>query len=230
MSIAGSFVQRRDTISIRGARTNTHLQELLHSFDMSASCGAQNRRTPPARVVGGGCDACEGIYEGMPERPDWRTTIASASEPGERLEMSGRVLRPDGKTPAPGVILYVYHTDATGHYTPAPGSTGDARRHGRLRGWMRTGASGEYEFKTIRPAPYPSRDNPAHIHPIVKEPDKNEYYIDEYVFDDDPLLTPERRAGLENRGGSGVVRLTRSGGAWVGRRDITLGLNIPDYG
>ena len=194
------------------------------------SCGAQTRRAAPAHIVGGGCDGCEGIYEGMPERMDWQTTIAAASEPGERMEMSGRLYRADGRTPAAEVILYVYHTDATGHYTPAPGSAGLTRRHGHLRGWMRTGASGEYKFTTIRPAPYPSRDNPAHIHPILKEPDKNEYYIDEYVFDDDPLLTPERRAGLENRGGSGIIRLTRSGGVWVGRRDITLGLNIPDYG
>ena len=193
------------------------------------SCGAQNRRPAPAHVVGGGCDGCEGIYEGMPQRLDWQTTIAAADEPGERLEMSGRIYRADGKTLAPDVILYVYHTDATGLYTPAPGSTGNARRHGHLRGWMRTGASGEYKFTTIRPAPYPSRDNPAHIHPIVKEPDKNEYYIDEYVFDDDPILTPDKRAKLENRGGSGVVRMTGSGGVWVGHRDITLGLNIPDY-
>jgi protocatechuate 3,4-dioxygenase beta subunit len=193
------------------------------------SCGGQTRRAAQARLVGGGCDGCEGIYEGMPQRLEWQTTIAGPSETGERMEMSGRVYRADGKTPAAEVILYVYHTDAAGYYSPAPGAAGLTRRHGHLRGWMRTGASGEYKFKTIRPAPYPSRDNPAHIHPIVKEPDKNEYYIDEYVFDDDPLLTPERRAKLENRGGSGVVRLTRAGGVWAGRRDITLGLNIPDY-
>ena len=73
-------------------------------------------------------------------------------------------------------------------------------------------------------------DNPAHIHPIVKEPDKNEYYIDEYVFDDDPLLTQERRSKLEDRGGSGIIHLARRGdGVWIGQRNITLGLNIPDY-
>jgi protocatechuate 3,4-dioxygenase beta subunit len=95
---------------------------------------------------------------------------------------------------------------------------------------MRTNAGGEYEFTTIKPAPYPSRDNPAHIHPIVKEPDRNEYYIDEYVFDDDPLLTQQRRNRLENRGGSGIITLVRSSdGVWHGRRNITLGLNIPNY-
>ena len=197
----------------------------------NGSCGAQTRSPAPpsAAAVGGGCDGCEGIYEGIPERLSWQTEIAPASELGERLEMSGRILRADGRTPAAGVILYVYHTDATGHYSPAPNAPGNARRHGHLRGWVKTDEAGEYKFTTIRPAPYPSRDNPAHIHPIIKEPDKNEYYIDEYVFDDDPLLTPQKRAALENRGGSGIVRLTRSGGAWAGRRDITLGLNVPGY-
>ena len=195
----------------------------------NSSCRAQTSRRASPGPVGGACETCEGIYEGMPRRPDWQTTIASDSEPGERLEMSGVIYRPDGKTPAPDVILYVYHTDVAGHYSPAPGATGSARRHGRLRGWMKTNAGGEYKFTTVRPAPYPSRDTPAHVHPVVKEPDKNEYYVDEYVFDDDPLLTPQRRSEVENRGGSGVVRLTRSGGVWVGRRDIILGLNIPGY-
>ena len=165
----------------------------------------------------------------MPQQLSWQTEIASASEPGERLEMSGIVYQADGKTPAPDVILYVYHTDATGHYTPAPNATGWTRRHGHLRGWMKTNANGEYKFATIKPAPYPSRDSPAHVHPTIKEPDKNEYYIDEYVFDDDPLHNREKRSQLENRGGSGIVRLSRSSGVWAGRRNIVLGLNIPDY-
>jgi protocatechuate 3,4-dioxygenase beta subunit len=202
------------------------------SVVVSSSCQAQtsHRQRPSTRVVGGACEGCESIYEAMPQQLSWQTEIATASEPGERLEMSGIVYQADGKTPAPNVILYVYHTDATGHYTPTPNATGWIRRHGHLRGWMKTNASGEYKFATIKPAPYPSRDSPAHIHPIIKEPDKNEYYIDEYVFDDDPLLTREKRSQLENRGGSGIVRLSRnSSGVWAGGRNMILGLNIPHY-
>lgn len=194
------------------------------------SCQAQKRQRTHTGVVGGGCDGCEGIYEGMPQQLSSQTSIASASEPGERMEISGIIYQVDERTPAPNVILYVYHTDAKGYYSPAPNATNLARRHGHLRGWLRTGVSGEYKFTTIKPAPYPGMDNPAHIHPIVKEPGKNEYYIDEYVFDDDPLLTQDKRAKLENRGGSGIVRLTRSSdGVWTGKRNIILGLNIPDY-
>ena len=95
---------------------------------------------------------------------------------------------------------------------------------------MKTDRDGRYELRTIRPAPYPGRDIPAHIHPVVKEPGKNEYYLDEYLFADDPLLTREKRGKLENRGGSGIVAVSRNQqGVWVGRRDIVLGRNIPDY-
>ncbi len=49
---------------------------------------------------------------------------------------------------------------------------------------------------------------PAHIHTSIKEPNiDNEYYIDEFVFDDDKLLTGAKRKALENRGGSGVLRV-----------------------
>ena len=185
--------------------------------------------TPPSQLVGGGCDGCELMFEGMPRALDWRTAIAGNGEAGEPLEMRGVIYRSDGKTPAAGVILYVYHTDAKGYYSPAPGQT-QGRRHGHLRGWMKTDRMGRYEFRTLRPAPYPSRDIPAHIHPVVKEPGKNEYYLDEYVFADDPLLTPEKRGKLENRGGSGIVKVSRNkNGVWVGRRDIILGRNIPHY-
>lgn len=179
--------------------------------------------------VGGPCEGCELIYAGMPAELQWETTIASASEPGQPLEISGTVLKSDGKTPAPGVILYVYHTDARGYYSPSPNQT-HARIHGHLRGWMKTDARGRYKFRTIKPAPYPTRTDEAHIHPIVKEPDKNEYYIDSFVFDDDPLLTAAKRRKLQNRGGSGIVTLRKnSQGVWVGERNIVLGLNVPGY-
>lgn len=204
----------------------------LPSLFLAGSCRAQTSRIQrsPNAIVGGGCEGCEGMYEEMPQQLGWQTSIAPASEPGERLEINGVVYRADGRTPAPGIILYLYHTDANGYYSPAPNATNLARRHGRLRGWLKTNARGEYRFRTVKPAPYPSGGIPAHIHPTVKEPDKNEYYIDDYEFDDDPLLTPRERARRGRRGGSGIISLRRDGGTWSGERNITLGLNIPDYG
>jgi protocatechuate 3,4-dioxygenase, beta subunit len=180
--------------------------------------------------VGGGCDGCALMYEGMPGDLDWEIAIAPQGEPGEPLEVRGVIYQSDGKTPAPNVILYVYHTDAQGYYSPAPGQT-HARRHGHLRGWVKTDRQGRYQFRTIRPAPYPGRRIPSHIHPIVKEPERNEYYVDEYVFRDDPLVAADIKAHPpEGRGGSGVVELTRTEeGVWHGYRDIILGRNVPHY-
>lgn len=201
---------------------------------------ARPARTQPAQVepraettaarIGGYCEGCEAIYDGMPEALNWETRIATASEPGEPLEASGHIYQPDGRTPAPGVILYAYHTDARGVYPPAPGVSGVARRHGRLRGWVKTNERGEYKFVTIKPASYPNSAIPSHIHLIVKEAGKNEYYIDDVEFENDGFLTQGERARRRRAGGSGIVRLTKSaGGVWLARRDITLGLNVQNY-
>ena len=86
----------------------------------------------PKKVVGGGCDGCELMFEGMPKELSWRTTVTGEDEAGEPLVVRGVIYRNDGKTPAPGVILYVYQTDATGHYTPSAGQV-HGKRHGRPR-------------------------------------------------------------------------------------------------
>jgi protocatechuate 3,4-dioxygenase beta subunit len=190
-------------------------------FTLLVSC-----RTSQARLVGGGCDGCDLMFQGMPAKLNPETALTADTEPGEPMEISGTIYRADGKTPAAGVILYVYQTSAKGYYEPAPGAT----RHGRIRGWMKTDVQGHYKFRTVRPGAYPGRNIPAHIHPVVKEPDKNEYYLDEYRFDDDPHLTAEERAREEKRGGSGIIKLAKNqSGVWSGRRDIILGLNIPNY-
>jgi protocatechuate 3,4-dioxygenase beta subunit len=103
-------------------------------------------------------------------------------------------------------------------------------RHGYIRGWVKTDAQGRYAIYTIRPAPYQDGSEAAHIHPSMLEPGiENPYYIDDFVFDDDPLLTAAKRKVLENRGGSGVLRLVKQGDLWIGERNIILGLNVPGY-
>jgi protocatechuate 3,4-dioxygenase beta subunit len=185
---------------------------------------SQNRK-----AIGGGCEGCDQMFAGMPATISSETKVAPAGERGELLIITGTIYKPDGRTPAPGVILYVYHTDAGGEYTPAPGQK-DALRHGHLRGWMKSDEKGRYKFTTIRPASYPQGRNPQHIHPIIYDPDKGYYWIDEYLFEDDPYLTAAERAAQPGRGGSGIIRLGKdAGGTWKGTRDIVLGKNIPAY-
>lgn len=206
----------------------TLLIAALLCFQLYA-CGQSNEAKPinprVTGTIGGTCEGCEAIYEcpvafdkleAMTWLPDWK-------EKGTKLAVSGVVYQPDGKTPAAGVIIYVYHTDQRGFYPKKGDEQGWAKRHGYLRGWMKTNEKGEYKFFTLRPASYPNENNPAHIHITIKEPGINEYWIDEYVFDDDPLLTKAERSKLLNRGGSGIL-LTKEvePGFLKAERDIVL--------
>lgn len=149
--------------------------------------------------------------------------IASPDEPGERLVLTGTVYQSDGVTPASDILIYAYHTNNEGVYPKRGDETGNGQRHGYLRGWLRTDADGSYRIESIRPMPYPGRSNPAHIHMTIKEPGRDEYWIDSVMFDDDPLLTDAARADLPGLGGSGIIKLTRDDqGTWHGARDIVL--------
>jgi protocatechuate 3,4-dioxygenase, beta subunit len=181
--------------------------------------------------VGGGCDGCEIMYHGIPKQINAVDTSAGWFEAGTKLVVKGRVLQRDGRTPAANVVVYYWHTDNNGRYSPAKGAY-NATRHGHLRGWVKTGRDGRYEIYTIRPAAYPSQDEPQHVHLSIKESGiSDEYYVDDLVFDDDPLLYQKIKRGYrpENRGGSGVLRIGMKGNIQVAVHDIILGLNIPNY-
>jgi protocatechuate 3,4-dioxygenase beta subunit len=145
-----------------------------------------------------------------------------------KIEISGTIFHKDGKTPATDVVLYVYHTDHTGVYPKRGDEKGWAARHGYIRGWIKTGKDGTYKFYTLLPASYPDSKNPKHIHPTIKEPGINEYYIDEYLFEGDPFLENEKSSQTP-RGGNGVVKPVMKDGMLRATRDIVLGFNIPGY-
>jgi protocatechuate 3,4-dioxygenase, beta subunit len=116
--------------------------------------------------------------------------IAAAGEPGATLVISGSVVAQDGKTPLPGVMVYAYHTDADGYYRRV-GQSGEAgENEPRLRGWVKTDSNGHFEFTTIKPAPYPSRDNPSHVHIHAWGAGyARQWFLLE--FEGDPLLTKQ---------------------------------------
>lgn len=188
-----------------------------------------NSGSSPNKIVGGGCEGCEAIYEYGDKVLTNVDTLPDYNEQNPKMKITGTVFQNDGKTPAENVILYIYHTNSEGIYPTKGGEKGWDRRHGYIRGWIKTGKDGKYSFYTFRPGAYPERKWPEHIHATIKEPDKNEYYIDEFVFDDDPLLTASERSKALNRCGSGIMRLREVNSELLAERDIILGLNIPDY-
>jgi len=168
------------------------------------------------------CEGCEALHEYVGEL-SWKASIAGNDEPGERMTLTGTVYQLDGETPAGNVIVYAYHTNAEGVYPKKGNEKNWEQRHGYLRGWVETDGNGRYLFDTIRPGSYPSRQTPAHIHMTVKEPDRTEYWIEEVVFEDDPLLEPVDRSKKNPRGGPGIIELERTeDGTWKAVRDIVL--------
>lgn len=132
--------------------------------------------------------------------------MAALGEPGERLIVSGHVFAPDGARPAPGVLVYAYQTDAGGEYHNDPNT-----HVARLHGWAKTDSEGGFEFRTIKPGPYPGRAIPAHIHfhawgggyPLQWTPDLN--------FAGDPLLKPPDISSSAAAGKFGSVQETTRG-------------------
>ncbi len=193
--------------------------------------GAQPAAATATQPVGGRCESCEAIHESpIPFHSlPWTDTLPGFSEPGPKMVISGIVYESDGKTPAKDVVLYVYQTDQAGNYVNKNNEAGWGARHGYIRGWIKTNEKGQYRFYTLKPASYPNTRAVKHIHPIIKEPGINEYWIDEFVFDDDPFLTPSARKEQQQRGGGGVIKLKNENGILIGERNIYLGKNIPGY-
>ncbi len=195
-----------------------------------AGCGAAGAQGDKAAPVAGKaradlyqCEGCEGALEADPGSLLNHAKMAAADEPGEPLRIKGTVYAAGGKTPAAGVVIYAYQTNAAGLYANGSPETEASRRHGRLRGWVKTGADGRYSFDTIKPAPYPDDTLPAHVHFTVLEPGKQPYWIDDIVFDGEFGVTPEYRRSMTNKGGNGIVRATRDAqGRWSVTRDIIL--------
>ncbi|HEX6323356.1 MAG TPA: hypothetical protein VFZ36_06490 [Vicinamibacterales bacterium] len=128
--------------------------------------------------------------------------IAPESEPGTPLVIAGRVYQADGRTPAPGITVFAYHTDRTGVYdVPANGP-----HSWRLKGWAISDAGGRFEFRTIRPGAYPGRTDPQHVHFSIEGPSVPRQSPVALEFADDPLITERARAESQRAGMFGGVR------------------------
>lgn len=192
---------------------------------LTASCAQENN------AFREDCEICNAVYESpVPfEQLSSADTLPDFGDPGPRLKIEGTIYHKDGRSPAPDVVLYIYHTDQNGIYPKKGNETGYARQHGYIRGWIKSDENGRYSFYTLRPASYPNSRAPAHIHAVVKEPEKDPYWIDDFLFEDDPFLASER-SHLQNRGGSGVLKLQKTGHAYYSaKRDIILGKNVPGF-
>ncbi|CAN5597407.1 hypothetical protein BH10ACI1_BH10ACI1_26370 [soil metagenome] len=174
----------------------------------------KNANTSPAVNWCGAIDA--------PDDVSWKTALSKKSDKDEAMIISGTVFGSDGKTPAPNILIYFYHTDSDGFY----GRKGDGEAlHGHFRGWLLTGTNGKYEFSTIKPAPYPGRDIPAHIHSTMTGINFKENGNNTIWFEGDKLISQKERDMAEKKdefnfilklekGADGILRGTRNIQLW----------------
>ena len=148
-------------------------------------------------------------------------SLAPPGEPGEAMIVSGTV-RDQAGQPVAGALLYVFHADAKGYYTPDRVMD---EPHARLFGFMKTGSDGRYEFRTIRPGGYPQQPIPQHIHLLVTAEGFRDHGCRstcQLVFDDDPRMTVAWQAWAK-AGGNPVLHVTRDqNGAQRCEYDIVL--------
>ena len=195
------------------------------------SCGnsvSQKNDQNSFRLVGGRCEGCEGVFEYDEKKLNSIDTLPDFNNEGVKIKITGTIYENDGKTPAEGVIMYIYHTDVNGIYSKGD-ETGLAMRHGYNRGWIKTDRTGKYTFYTIKPGSYPESSNPAHIHPTILEPGGKYYWIEDFYFEGDEFLTERVKNPSSPRGGNGVLLLKEEGNILAGKRDIILGKNVPGY-
>lgn len=198
-----------------------------------ASCQMRSSNNHETGTLHAAADSCNNpdaplgcLFIGMPEKLSSTVTVASANEPGERLVIRGKILEADGRTPAAGLRMYLWHTNAKGLYATNGSETGVQLHHGYLHAWLKTDGNGAYEINTIRPASYPNSKIPQHIHAALWPQDgRAPFYISDFVFSDDPFVDKAYIDGIKRwnyPGGNGVVTLSKQEDVWIGERNIIL--------
>lgn len=200
---------------------------ILLTVIMSSCANSQDQKP---RLVGAPCEGCEAVLEYNDRELTNTDTLPDFDKEGVKIKVEGTIYQTDGKTPANNIILYVYHTNQSGIYAPNENSKGWGKKHGYNRTWLKTDKDGYYSFYTLKPAPYPNRSEPAHIHYEILEPNGKYYYLASCHFTGDSLLTENEINPNSPRGGhSGLLTFKKEGDLLVATRDIVLGKNIPGY-
>ncbi len=119
-----------------------------------------------------------------------RSNLIPANSMGKPVNLSGIIFKDDGRTPVNNALVEIWHCDDHEHYD------NDSDDY-MFRGALKTGANGNYNFKTIMPVPYKAAPDvesswrPAHIHLRVSVPGQQDlitqlYFKGGKYLDTDP--------------------------------------------
>lgn len=160
------------------------------------------------------------IYDRSEEQLTNIDTIPDYRSMTNKLKLTGTVYQSDGVTPAKDVILFIEQPDEDGDFELR--NTGD-NRYVLHRGWVKTDADGKYTFYTFVPGNDRRYNQLQQIFPIIKESSKDEYPLETFLFDEDPLLSKACRKKLAKKGDtSRILKLKKEDGLLVAQRDIIL--------
>ena len=130
------------------------------------------------------CRVTDGDILGPFYRPGARSAVslAAAGTEGERIVLTGTVLRPDCKTPVVGASIDFWHCDHSGAYDIKTPDEKIAPENYRFRAMAQTNQQGRFVFETIVPGRYgippglegfeqfAKQTRPAHFHVTVTHP------------------------------------------------------------
>ena len=170
------------------------------------------------------------IYDYSENQLNNTDTISDFNSKSNKLKITGTIFESDGITPAKDVLLFIEHADENGDYQI---KTENDKRYVQQRGWIKTDSDGQYTFYTFvpgsafEPITYPRTREMKQIFPVIKESGQEEYDLEAFLFDDDPLLTKRCRTKLTRTGIANVLKLVKQDDIFIATKNIILAQSIP---
>lgn len=108
--------------------------------------------------------------------------LAPPDEPGQKLVVTGVLIRAEDRTPIPGHRFRIFQADATGEYQAKDPAD---ERTARLSADVTTDAEGRFTVRTILPGVYGTPPGDPHLHIEVSgaEPAMHVAYFEGFVQD-----------------------------------------------
>jgi protocatechuate 3,4-dioxygenase, beta subunit len=154
---------------------------------------------------------------------------------GEVTWLTGKVLDAKGN-PLRGATVEIWQCDAKGSYLHSRGGNprSDGSKDAGFQGFGRflTGSTGEYQFRTIKPVPYPGRT--PHIHVMVKKADSKLLTTQCYIKGHELNKTDGIYQNIKDAKARDSVTVDwqplpgAPAGEWLARFDIVVGLAPED--
>lgn len=152
-------------------------------------------------------------------------TMPETESKPNQLTITGKVLMPDGLTPAKNVILYLYQHDENGEFQFETYNDKERLRH---RTWVKTDDQGNYTFNTFVPGEaivklnYPRRYGPKQFYLVAKLPETEDFALPALMFEDDPLISKNCKRRLKRKNIDCLISMEQINGKAVVKKDITL--------